>query len=963
MREFEEKGISGVDFSKKLLGQVVFLYFLQKKGWLGVKRDPNSGEFFKWGTGSKTFVRELFNGKVVQYKNFFNDILEPLFYEALATQRDNDYYSRFDCKIPFLDGGLFEPIGDYNWTYAKVPLDNKIFGNILDTFDRFNFTVKEDEPLEKEVAVDPEMLGKVFENMLEVKDRKSKGTYYTPREIVHYMCQQCIINYLETNTKILREEIETFINIDNSEDLPKSIKDDYSHIDQLLKDVKIVDPAVGSGAFPVGIMAEVVKARNLLTAFFDTDTVEKRTNYFLKRETVENSLYGVDIDPSAIEIAKLRFWLSLVVDEDDLNNVKPLPNLDHKLMVGNSLVEEFNGIKLFDDRLLGTGLTDVNQKLNKLDNQIHELKIEKGQIAAGKKKGDIVKIDNHISSLKRKIENLKNNMNEVRTQYKFDENVSIRESQKKFYELKRLQKQFFNAKSRADKNEYKVQIDKIEWELIEETIKEQGNGGTTKELEQFKRNKSKPFFLWKLYFFEVFQRENPGFDILIANPPYVRIQSIDENTKSQYLSKFLSAKGKFDLYVLFTELGINILRNNGSLSYIMPNKFTNTNYGIELRKFILSKTIIQSYVDFSDKGVFEGQTNYPCIILLKKLINPNNIIRYVHVKQISPTLTNSLSIETDKKRFENEDVKAFVISQKELTQENWTFVQSQILDILKKLNSAEYGSLADYRDKIYEGLITGNNEVYLVNNETIKKYNLERQLLRKLPKGKNIHNYFLVWDDYYVIYPYLQENGETKLVNINNYPNIKNYFENYKSKLAKRDYLTKAGKKWYEIWNPRTIDVFATQKIITPNLSKSNRFALDYTSDNEDFMCIDHDCYAIILKEKNLTNYKLFTAILNNPVVDFIVKNISPMFSGGFYKYHTQYLDKVPIPKQFSNSVKVVQLVDQILVKMEDDNYFKSSEKQAEVMKLEKEVDQLIYKSYKLSSDEIKIIEEFCNNR
>ncbi|MFH1679689.1 MAG: class I SAM-dependent DNA methyltransferase, partial [Candidatus Eisenbacteria bacterium] len=198
-KDFAAKGIEAGDFAKKLLGQVVFLYFLQKKGWFGVERGK------PWGSGSRHFLRELFSGNHGKYKNFFNDILEPLFYEALRLERSGDYYSRFDCRIPFLNGGLFDPIGDYDWWETDILLPNEIFSNktktregdlgtgILDIFDRYNFTVQEDEPLEKDVAVDPEMLGKVFENLLEVKDRKSKGTYYTPREIVHYMCQQSLV--------------------------------------------------------------------------------------------------------------------------------------------------------------------------------------------------------------------------------------------------------------------------------------------------------------------------------------------------------------------------------------------------------------------------------------------------------------------------------------------------------------------------------------------------------------------------------------------------------------------------------------------------------------------------------------------------------------------------------------------------------------------------------------------------
>jgi len=186
------------------LGQIVFLYFLQKKGWFGVERDA------AWGTGPKNFLRQLFEKKHGTYKNFFNDILELLFYEALAKERDDAFYGNFNCKIPFLNGGLFDPINDYDWVHTDILLPDELFSNaiktkegdigtgILDVFDRYNFTVKEDEPLEREVAVDPEMLGKVFENLLDVKDRKSRGTYYTPREIVHYMCQESLINYLDT---------------------------------------------------------------------------------------------------------------------------------------------------------------------------------------------------------------------------------------------------------------------------------------------------------------------------------------------------------------------------------------------------------------------------------------------------------------------------------------------------------------------------------------------------------------------------------------------------------------------------------------------------------------------------------------------------------------------------------------------------------------------------------------------
>ncbi|MDD5753115.1 MAG: class I SAM-dependent DNA methyltransferase, partial [Candidatus Pacebacteria bacterium] len=195
--EASKNNIVTENFTKKLLGQIVFLYFLQKKGWLGVQ----TGQF--WGDGDRNFLRQLFEDSKTKGKNFFNNYLEILFYDTLNNPRRNtadpSFSKYFNCRIPFLNGGLFEP--EYDWQNSFIYLDDDIFEKILNVFDLYNFTVKEDEPLEKEVAVDPEMLGKVFENLLEENLRKGKGTYYTPREIVHYMCQESLINHLVTETK------------------------------------------------------------------------------------------------------------------------------------------------------------------------------------------------------------------------------------------------------------------------------------------------------------------------------------------------------------------------------------------------------------------------------------------------------------------------------------------------------------------------------------------------------------------------------------------------------------------------------------------------------------------------------------------------------------------------------------------------------------------------------------------
>ena len=614
-REFEEKNILTVDFAKKLLGQIVFIYFLQKKGWLGVEVNK------EWGSGPKDFMRRLFGDKkkgikpMESYKNFFNDILEPLFYEALANPREADdgYYSRFNCKIPFLNGGLFEPINDYDWVGTEIVLSNSVFEKILTTFDQYNFTVKEDEPLEKEVAIDPEMLGKVFENLLDIKDRKSTGRYYTPREIVHYMCQQSLINYLETNISISRKDIEMFIQfgefttsndsrileninvkqdklkkgIINAEtfqneikqevdklDLPKTIIQNKEKIDELLREIKIVDPAVGSGAFPVGMLNEIVKARATLSTFFE----KKKSVYELKREIIENCLYGVDIDSSAVDIAKLRFWLSMIVDEEDIKNIKPLPNLDHKIMCGNSLLEEFEGVKLFDENLLIEIPKDYSYQLEQIDREVNKLNQELHGIHTGKKPDNGTRtkqIQRELKNLKREKEHILSGPGEDVPQVTLDEafQKKVKESQKKLKELKALQKKFFNEQNRNKKRQLRADIERIEWELIEETLKEQNNEEAMQQLEQYKKKKSKPFFLWKLYFAEVFQRDNPGFDVVIGNPPYGFRGVLSKEEKSYFRKekKILFPTG--DIAELFIINSFDFLvKETGCLTFIIPKK-------------------------------------------------------------------------------------------------------------------------------------------------------------------------------------------------------------------------------------------------------------------------------------------------------------------------------------------------------------------------------------------------------
>lgn len=649
--DFEEKGVDTVDFAKKLLGQIVFLYFLQKKGWFGVKRKA------AWGTGSKGFLRELFQSKHGEYQNFFNDILEPLFYNTLAVERPENYSDRFDCRIPFLNGGLFDPLNNYDWVNTDILLPNDLFSNgertkqgdrgtgVLDVFDRYNFTVKEDEPLEKEVAVDPEMLGKVFENLLEVKDRKSKGTYYTPREIVHYMCQESLTNYLATQLgeNFELEDLETLVRHGETAQendalvnergeergrykykLPESIRECAERIDQKLADIKVCDPAVGSGAFLVGMMSEIIRTRTVLTEFLQNSV--DRTQYELKRHAIQNSLYGVDIDPGAVEIAKLRLWLSLIVDEEDYKQIKPLPNLDYKIMQGNSLLEEYEGIRLVDERFFEKQeqQTTIRARFEKEQSRLQREYIQLN--AAGhlskSRKGELEK-------RLREVDKALKELDKPRPIEQDDLGLYGKSAvHSKAEHLLKLHEDFFGAFNKRQKEQLKRQIDELTWDLIEETLKQHGKSEKLELVRKFQQTNTRPFFLWRLNFGEVFSASG-GFDVVIANPPYVSYglrggQPLSKEEKDCLKRCFPnSAEYKISLYAVFMDKAIQIAKPDGGIqTLIVPDSFLLGRYFSQIRKYILQISEVVKILLFPF-SVFQATVGYSVVYVLRRCSIPN----------------------------------------------------------------------------------------------------------------------------------------------------------------------------------------------------------------------------------------------------------------------------------------------------------------------------------------------------
>jgi Eco57I restriction-modification methylase/TaqI-like C-terminal specificity domain len=950
-KEFDDRGIVADDFAKKLLGQIVFLYFLQKKGWFGVERGKD------WGGGRKDFLRHLFTHRVdyahvpggrKREANFFNDILEPLFYEALAYPREADdhYYSRFDCRIPFLNGGLFEPLYGYRWSETDILLPDSLFSEadtvadesarsgILDVFDRYNFTVNEAEPLEKEVAVDPEMLGKVFENLLPENIRHAAGIYYTPRVIVHYMCQQALLHYLTTHAPDipqgdldmflrLAERFADFDAVDTKKHadkrLPDSIAGNAARLDDLLDTVTVCDPAIGSGAFPVGMMHEIVRARAALTPSLKKQGRGKnlrdgqpRTAYELKRHAIHHSLYGVDYDPGAVEIAKLRLWLSMVVDEDHIGDIQPLPNLDYKIMQGNSLLQEFEGIRLFDEKILERPDEDREQRITELKGKIRALQAEAIRAHGSGKRGAAAKMsaERDITRLKKTLDALAQNQSHEHIE------LDAEESWRRLARLQQLHEEFFKESNRKRKDEIRGELEKLEDAFMEARLREQGREEAIADLKRASAKHCKPFFLWWLHFSEIKQKRG-GFDITIQNSPYVRIQEltkdsprIAERLKTLYKS---AGSGNYDLYVVFTELSLKLLAPTGFAAFIQPHKFFNAKYGRPLRKILSEGRHVQHIVYFGDLQVFEGATNYVCLLFLTR--QPNDSFRYVKVEDKEQWYLTRQGIEAR-------------LPASKLTEENWSIVIGRSGSVFEQLTAAPQ-KLEDVTSRIFQGIKTSADKIYIVEHrgqagqnvrmfcpENQREYTIESALLHPLIKGGDSKAYAIQPTKRRILFPYAKDTSGTMALIPEEtlrekYPLSWKYLHDHRAYLRAREDGKMAHEGWYGYGRTQALEVMALPKIFTPDIAQRASYSYDPTGEFF-FTGGAAGGYGILPIEGESSAFLL--GLLNSNVLDWFLHQTTTPMKGGWFSYEARYIHNLPIPESSAGQrSSVEQLVEYLL--------------------------------------------------
>lgn len=554
------------DYVKKMMGRITFLHFLQRKGWLGQPRNIEG-----WGKGDLNFMHNLFDKASDEQKdNFLDEVLEPIFFECLNEKREDDFFdTRVSgirlVKIPYLNGGLFEK-DKIDEPRSKFPAEK--FRRLFDFFGQYNFTIDESDPLDQEVGVDPEMLGKIFENLLE--DNNEKGTFYTPKEIVQYMCREALVAYLVDEARAKSEVNKQ--RQENFEDAIRALVADpeltvqrmkrygdtqLQDLRQSLMDVKICDPAIGSGAFPMGLLNILFSCRMALNDALGEGVPQA----LLKKDIIRNNIYGVDIEKGAIDIARLRFWLSIVVD---LEKPEPLPNFDYKFMQGNSLLEQYKGVDLS---------TLIQRKSE-----------QKGSM-------QISMFDDQLDVLRLK--------------------------------LRKYLDEFFVTTDHDIKTRLRQDIsENVKQQLQEQHI-------CVEFPEQYDISANTDFFLWHTWFADVFNRiGKQGFDIVIGNPPYGAKLSASEKALYKQLYSEVHMRTP-ETFCYFTALAFRLSSKggNGVVSYIVPNNIFFQNENEKTRELLSLENMLLRAINLGD-NTFENADVPTCIFVAKAKKSDDYSIEY-----------------------------------------------------------------------------------------------------------------------------------------------------------------------------------------------------------------------------------------------------------------------------------------------------------------------------------------------
>ncbi|MBP7432668.1 Eco57I restriction-modification methylase domain-containing protein, partial [bacterium] len=740
------------EFAVKLIGRIIFCWFLKKK---------------KSANGVPLIPEELLSLKSLEkFKDYFHSVLEPLFFEVLNTPVNKRKFENLlqidelSKTIPFLNGGLFEPDNDDIYskgtgTFNIISIEDSWFSDLFKLLEMYNFTINENSPLDMELSIDPEMLGRVFENLLAELNpetgetaRNATGSFYTPRPIVEYMVDESLKAYLSQNAGIKEQNLDKLLSW--SDENPELSKDQKSDILNALDKMKSIDPACGSGAYPMGILQKTA----LILEKVDPDSIEwvmkivdrisdpiaktivedqlqnEDWSYIHKLGIIQNSIYGIDIQPIAVEISKLRFFLSLIVDakiDDSAQNrgVKPLPNLEFKIVCADTLYkspEPLNLETLFGREPFFVELEKLVKSYFGANNDVRKDKLKE-------------EIKSHI---KKKVKEKKDAIN---------------------YALKPAKGTKFEQVWGKEKE---AEVDKLNNEL--ELWDSYTNIFNHQKVE---------FFDTRYFFPDV----KDGFDIVIGNPPYIQLQNNNGYLGEKYKDQeYISFAKTGDIYALFYERGADLLKDGGHLCYITSNKWMRAKYGEKLRGYLSEKTIPKILIDFGGYKVFDSATVDTNILLFEKTTHPGKL----KACKIEKDFKSSMNIADyfNKNHIDLTGLKS----------DSWIISSADEALIKRKIE--EIGTpLKDWDIQIYRGVLTGFNEAFIIDGATkdllISEDPKSAEIIKPILRGRDIKKYKAEFADQWLINTH---NGYKNVprVDVNKYPAIKRHLDKYLEELNKR---------------------------------------------------------------------------------------------------------------------------------------------------------------------------------
>lgn len=910
-------------FAVRLIGRLMFCWFLkQKKSALG-----------------QLIPDELLSSDVARKTSgYYHAVLEPLFFEVLNTSIEaRDIRNKIFDQVPYLNGGLFNPQSEDYYELDRGVLFSRYintllisdawFVNFFELLELYNFTIDENTVFDQELSVDPEMLGRIFENLLAEmnpetgnSERKRTGSFYTPRQVVEYMVDQSLAEYLKTKTGIVSAKIDALVSYDLSDDIehPLSEKERRSVVNAI-ETLKILDPACGSGAFPIGALQKIVyilqtvdsdcvlwldeKLKNVPELYKQKIISEVRSNpfdYTRKLDVIKNSIFGVDIQPIAVEVSRLRCFLTLVVESeiDDVKpnrGIEPLPNLDFKFVCANSLIPAPEQISreesLFGDEFQERLALAVDRYFHSSGENKRAANNEIHRLIDGKFDEKLKHLSGFVSyPSDEKLEAIRSRMN-TKQIGEHSRILSLWSSYKNVFENKRVE--FFETK----------------------------------------------------YFFPSVKNR---FDIVIGNPPYVQIQKFARTETQANLEQvgYKTFEKTGDVYTLFFERGLELTKSGtGLLSFITSNKWMRAGYGGKLRGYFAGKNPLQ-LLDFGGFKVFESATVDTSIMLIENKENRNTLL--------------ACHFKNDYQRGESlqEYFKARCVNLKNLSSETW-FIGDPAEIALKEKIEKRGKPLKEWDVKINFGIKTGLNEAFIIDQATRDRLVAEdpksADIIKPILRGRDIKRYGYEWAGLYVI---VAKFGSYKTIQ-KKYTAIYEHLSQYEKQLKERGQCkySRTGKNgsssdykgqhhWLELDNnPKDeyLEMFEKEKVVWKRIGSVIRFTLVqdkiYAQDSTCIMAGD--------------NVKLLAAVLNSSFGNYLLQD-SPRTGTSDLILSVQAIDSIYVPDVTLENKSIVEqieaYVDQILSA-------KKENPKADTSAWEKEIDRLVYELYGLTEEEIMIVE------